>query len=601
MNWQTTKIAFGVLTGLVCAVPAYPASAAGSLSGQIIGHVRGATGVAQMGATVILYNRYDRVLQQGLTNERGAFQFASLAPDLYSIRVTLSSFVPAFRRNISVEPGVTSLLTINMASVLSSVELVYSPGTPGALMTDDWKWVLRSSQATRPVLRFRPNQVDISDGTRTSSSRAEAVFSDTRGLVKVSAGDPGALDSSANQPDLGTSFALATSVYGRNHVAVSGNVGYTSRSGLPAAGFRTAFSREVMGTDSPEVTLTMRQVYLPTSRGGLSYGQDAGPALRTMSITTRDQLQLTDDLRLEYGFAFESVSFLERLNYASPFARATYKAGNAGSLQLAYSSGAPPAELFTGTGEKEADLHQDLAVLSLLPRVTLRDGNARVQRSQNMEIGFQRVVGPRTFSVGAYRESISNSALMMAAPFGFYASSDVLPDFSSQSSVFNIGHFSRMGYIASVSQSIGDRLDVALSYGRAGVLTRAQRDLESRDPDELRSLLRSNNRSWVAARVSGTVPVVGTRLASGYGWTDPHALMPMHLYLTQKSTPDMGWNVSVRQPLPAIPGLFGRFEAVAELRNLLAQGYLPFTTADNRRILLIQAPRAVRGGVSFIF
>jgi hypothetical protein len=38
-----------------------------------------------------------------------------------------------------------------------------------------------------------------------------------------------------------------------------------------------------------------------------------------------------------------------------------------------------------------------------------------------------------------------------------------------------------------------------------------------------------------------------------------------------------------------------------EMRNLLAQGYLPIETAAGRRIILTQTPRAVRGGLSFIF
>jgi hypothetical protein len=45
----------------------------------------------------------------------------------------------------------------------------------------------------------------------------------------------------------------------------------------------------------------------------------------------------------------------------------------------------------------------------------------------------------------------------------------------------------------------------------------------------------------------------------------------------------------------------GRFEATAELRNLLEQGYLPLSTGDGRTLLLTNAPRAVRGGLSFIF
>jgi hypothetical protein len=42
-------------------------------------------------------------------------------------------------------------------------------------------------------------------------------------------------------------------------------------------------------------------------------------------------------------------------------------------------------------------------------------------------------------------------------------------------------------------------------------------------------------------------------------------------------------------------------EASADLRNLLAQGYLPLSAAGGQRLLLVQTPRSVRGGLSFIF
>ena len=77
-------------------------------------------------------------------------------------------------------------------------------------------------------------------------------------------------------------------------------------------------------------------------------------------------------------------------------------------------------------------------------------------------------------------------------------------------------------------------------------------------------------------------------------------MMPGHLYLTQKALPETGWNMSVRQPLPAISGVPGRIELTGEMRNMLAQGYMPLEVGT-RRLLLIQSPRAMRGGLSFIF
>src|SRR5262245_23796636 len=92
---------------------------AGTLSGEILGEVRNSAGVAQMGASVFLYNRFDQLVRRSLSNENGKFAFDSLAPDTYSILVRLGSFFPA-RRQIAVAAGSESRLKINLASILSS-------------------------------------------------------------------------------------------------------------------------------------------------------------------------------------------------------------------------------------------------------------------------------------------------------------------------------------------------------------------------------------------------------------------------------------------------------------------------------------------------
>jgi hypothetical protein len=98
------------------------------------------------------------------------------------------------------------------------------------------------------------------------------------------------------------------------------------------------------------------------------------------------------------------------------------------------------------------------------------------------------------------------------------------------------------------------------------------------------------------------VPVSGTHFSSGYQWTDYSVISPVHLSLTQRGTIDPGLNVYLRQPIPGVPSVFaGRLEATADLRNLLAQGYVPIFSPDGRQILLIQSPRSLRGGLSFIF
>ncbi len=588
-----------VLTGLLWCAPASEAASGPRSHGQIEGRVSGTTGVPQMGATVLLLDHYDRLIQKVLTDDKGNFRFQALSPDLYTVRVTLASFLPALRRGISVQPGMRSFLAINLASVFSSIELFYPATTESPLISEDWKWVLRSSSATRPVLRVLPGT--WSEKTPAQRHHSAALFSDTRGVFAISAGDHGPAAVYGNQADLGTAFAVATSLLGSTQLTFSGNLGYASNSGTPATGFRTSFSRDMGGT-APEVTLTMRQVFLPARAMGALFGgqQEAAPALRTASVTFMDRAELSEVMRLEYGFSFDSVSYLDRLNYASPFARLSYSLGENDSIEAAYHSGVPPAELFARATGSHAEMQQDLAAVAFFPRVSLRGGRAQVQRAENFELAYHRVSGSRRYSAGAYREAISNGALMMSAPEELVGW-DLMPDLGSHSSIFNIGRYSSIGYTASVTQVISPHLNTMLSYGNGGVLTADSSNMLRDGPDDLRAMIRSSRRHWIAARLAGELPSSHTYFSASYRLTDYRALTPGHLWITQNTYPDIGLNILVRQPIPNFPGLPGKWEATADFRNMLAQGYLPVTTPSGRRLLLIQTPRTFRGGFNFIF
>jgi hypothetical protein len=559
-----------------------------------------------MGAAVALFNHQERQVFQAITNERGVFGFEGLLPDTYSIRVSLSSFVPAVKQRIVVQPGMQSLLYVNIASLLSSIELVYALPGQGALMSDDWKGTLKVSSSTRPVLRALPEW--FPNGPVQEPVGGSSKFADTRGVLRVSAGDLGSLGGTG-EADYGTAFAIATSFMGRNQLALSGDVGYAARTGLPAAGIRTTFTR---GDFGPEITITIRQLSVPLGPDvALAIGQTSGaPALRSMSLTTRDHLNLGDDLRLEYGVSLDSVSFLDHFNYLSPFARLTYDAGGWGTVRAAYSGGSPQSELGQDRGagtqadsmpNYDPELAHDLAALSFLPRVSLRDGRAQIQRTQNIELGYEKKMGATKVQLSAFHETVANGALTASSADGVFAAGEVLPDLSANSSILNIGSYQRYGYAASVQRRIGDHFEVGTAAGRAGALKTTGAEFDSTSADELRGMLRSSERFWASARAAATLPGIGTRIVANYQWNESGTLLPDHVNLTGTTYTDPGLNIHVSQPIPGFLGMPGRLEATADLQNLTAQGYLSINASDNRRILLMQAPRAVRGGLSFIF
>lgn len=562
-----------------------------TFSGNLLGSVVDPLGTPQMGASVALYDHYQRLVRETLTSPDGRFGFGGLAPELYSVRISIPSFIPATRDKIAIHAGTSSVLEIRMASIFSTVEFRYS--VPTAAMSDDWKWVLRASSATRAVTRLTPVT------TQTASSSPEnpqRVFSEVRGLVSLSAGDAGSMMSEIGSSDFGTSFALATSVYGHNQISFSGAFGQSIRSGMPTMGARLTYARSSADGESsmPEITVMARQVSIP--------GHFAQPdslttayALRSTTLSYYDSMDIVDAIHLEYGAESESVGYFDRVSRISPYARATVSLGSAGSIAAAFSDGSAPNDLYIHQFGRESELAGTVSALGNLPQFSLRDSHLQLQRTQNIEVGYVKVAGPRTLGVSAFHEDVRDGRLSVAGDLSSLSSGDVLPDVSTDTSIYNIGSYSRNGVMALVNQKIGDGLEVMVAGGTEGGFTRT-----GEFGSEASILLQCREHALALVGVRSTLPRLNTRINANYEHVADNAIVPRHTFSTQQLYAGPGLNVLIRQPLPSIFGV-GRLEISADLRNLLAQGYMPFAGANGHQTLVVQAPRAVRGGLNFIF
>ncbi len=600
--------ALTVGTVLLC-FPADAATEVPRFTGKILGLVKGAGGVAQMGATVQLLNRYEKPILRAMTDERGAFEFDSLGPETYSIRVSLGSFMPAMRANIAIGPGIERFLAIQLTSLFSSVEVFYAPPPGAFLMSDDWRAALRGSLSTRPVLRAMPNWDPLA-GTRQSQSAR--LFKDTKAIVQLSGGDTVTNFAMGSQPDLGTAFAVGTSVSGRSQVQISGNLGYGLMNGIPSAGFRTTYQRindSPLGFEvpNPQISLTVRQLYLPTLLGiGPMQTSSGAPILRTVSSTYADRWRVADNVLVEYGAALDSVQFYERMNYLSPFARVTWDAQAMGSFRAAFSSGLPPVDLLVRGSGEDAEMQRQLSGLALFPRISRRGGTTQAQRVENLEIGYSKKTGIGEVFASAYQEGVNNAGIATIGANENLLGIDLVPDISTNADIFNIGNYRRNGFLAGWTQTLPGDWRVSTAYGLGGILRTDQRTIQltesqTSEAASIRSAIARSQKSFASVKISGTVPRAGTRLYSSYLWTDYRALTPFHTSLTTQGLAETGLNIGVRQPIPGFLGMPGRLEINAEMRNMLEQGYVPVQTPTGRTMWLIPTPKQVRGGLSFIF
>lgn len=560
---------------------------------------------------VLLLNKEERVLQRAATDALGAFAFGDLSPDTYSVHISLANFVPAVKDRVLIRPGMRSLLEVNLSRVFSSVQLVSTAPVSGSLMSDSWKWALRADSAMRPIMRFLPVP-----GANAADSVAfgTSLFADSRGMVRISAAD-GATLSSDGQADFGTQFAFATSLNKDNFLRLAGDVGYAPGSTAPSAAIRTTWSRELPTGDTPEVAVTMRQIYVPLRIGQGMIANNGGsqndgplPALRTLGTSFQNRKEISDSLEMEYGFAYDNVSFLDSGHYFSPWGRLTYAVPR-GRVDFTWTSGNPRPDLSMETvssdglgvsNQSAGDLQRELAEVDVLPRVTLADGHARVQRGEDFEIGVSQRFGSREFRVAADHETVSNTTLAIASSTPGLFPGDLVPDLFSNSSLFNMGNFDAFDYNVSMTQDLGDNYKVSVIYGSEGVLSPLGATTIG-NGDDLRRVMEASHRPAVTLRASARIRGTGTRLVASYQWTDYQHAVPLPMFSTETPRPEPGLNIVVRQPMPAIPGVPCRMEATAEFNNLLAQGYLPLTTSGGNRFLVINTPRMIRGGLAFVF
>jgi hypothetical protein len=580
------------------------------VAGNLLGSVADSAGVPQMGVTVQLFNKYQHLIAKTRSDAEGHFAFLSVPVDLYSVHASLSNFLPVSRERIAVKAGLDSVLQIHLATLFSSVEVSYV--LPTAAMSDDWKWVLRSSAVTRPITRYLPVELQGPNG-----SLRPHLFSETHALLSVSGGDGGLADADSSSGDVGTSFALSTNFLGKNQLQVSGSLGQNAAViGPPAVAFGVVYSRNddsLLGRP-PEVTLSVAQVGGIGGSQPLGAGSTPGNAtltgsttLRAMSLSVYEVADPLDGIHLEYGVTGESVEYLQHKSRISPFARLTVDTGKGGQWIAAYSDGGRPDELAKHRHTAEADdpgaLDRDLAAavntLARLPQISSRNGRLELQRTQNLEIGYNKVSGTRTYALSAFYEDVTNGRMNVTGDTSALDAQDLLSDNLSRTSTYNIGSYRRTGYLASVNQKWGEHIHSTLAYGRMGGFTADAARFAAQAGNT--GFLAGKNRDVAAVNIKAVLPSLGTQITTDYGWVDSGTIVPRHVFATQDVYMAPGLNIYLRQPVPSFFGLPGRFELTADLRNLLAQGYLPIDTGGGRCLLMVQSPRAIRGGVNFIF
>ena len=543
-----------------------PASAAGK-PGSISGYVRDASGIPQMGAVVEVLGSAARTLRV-FTDEQGFYSAAGLIPGLYSVKVSAPSFLPALRERVGLRPGSSAMVNVTLNTLFEAIQL-----TPrrGVADEDDWKWTLRTA-SNRPILRM------LDDGSPVVASQAEKDDRDLKASLSFVAGSPS--EGYGGSSDMSTRFSVEHSIFSSGTLSLHGNVGYGG--GSPTAVLRTSYSHKLANGSEPEVAFTVRRLASP----GVNL---RNATLQALALTTSDEFSFGNILELKFGSELQTIQFMGRVNAFRPFGSADLHLSPNTVLEYQYASALPNSRLEKGFDSAPADLTESE------PRVSIADSAPSLQKAHHQEVSLSRRLGKNNLQVAVYSDRVANPALTGVGDMA--ANSEVLPDLYSGTFTYQGTDLQTRGLRVVLQRKLAADLTATLDYAYGGVLDLARADVELQDA---RQWLDVERRHTVAAKLSGTVPHAQTRWIASYRWVSGEALTPVDMFNSSAGQADAYLNLFVRQPIP-LGFLPWRMEALIDIRNLMAQGYVPVVGQDGRTVYLVQSARAVRGGVAFTF
>ena len=568
------KSIYRTLGWVIVVVLVLAASAAAKQGyGTISGVVLDPSGTPQMGASVWLISEDagGRTVAQILSNQYGAFFTDHLKPGEYAVRVSVAGFLPAMERHVAVMSNLTTLLRVQVETVFSSLDTLRRKSDAPA-EEDDWKWVLRSSTATRTILQWD----DTGNEIASSTSGADLPSAQRpRALVQVSNGAlrPGSASNFPSSPATAISYDQQLGNLGR--MLIAGQMGYDKGA---SGSFASVWLPSGVAGGGPETVFVWRQ-----SKFGAENME-----FRGMRIDHTELFTLGDRFLLRAGAEYLRAGIISSVSSLRPHAQLNARLAPSLTASLIVAAN-PPSEQWGRTGVLESAIDE----LDSLPPVLFHNGSPVLEGGWHQELSVKRKIGNQsTFEVAAFHDSARDQAIFGT---GATASPEFVQDEFSPAFLYDGGNSSSWGTRAAYRQKLSDDLEVAAIYAWAGALS-PWGEWNSASSD-LRDNFTTRNHHSVAARISGKIPQSGTQFSASYKWISGTALSRMDQFGEAAYEIDPYLHLSIRQPLP---GFNGRWEALADFSNILAQGYVTVNGQDSR-MMLVPILRSFRGGVSFQF
>jgi len=559
-----------ILGWIAIAVTLCVSASAQLSSGSIGGSVKDSSGVAQTGAVVEMLAIGTGQHVTAYTDADGKFNIAGLGPGNYDLQVSAPSFLPTVREDIILAAGATKIVNITLNTIFDAARIV-PPRKRSDTEDDSWRWTLRST-ANRPILRFDDGIPVVVEADQPGHG--------LKGSLAFMAG--GANDGYGSASDVGTTFVLEQSIFSTRTLAFDGSLGYGTNT--PDGILRATFLSGGENGSPHELSFTMRRFSGPELL--IHHG-----SLQALALTSANSFSIGDSLEFQYGGELQTIQFMGRANAFRPYGSVDWHLGDSTVIEYRYATSEPTTRASKGFDSAPADFSESG------PRVTLMNGGPSLENAHHHEVSISQRIGGNNLQLAYYRDRIKDPALLGVGDIDT-DTGDALPDVYSGTFSYNGGALQAQGVRFVVQRKLTPDITSTLDYAYGGVLNLEQPGVGW---DAIHSNLHQTWRHSAALKLNGTVPRWRTEWIVSYRWTSGSALTPVDIFNASAGQTDPYFNLFVRQPMPHVRFVPGHMEALIDLRNLMAQGYIPVVGPDGYVVYLVQSARSVRGGVAFTF
>jgi carboxypeptidase family protein len=569
----------------------------GAEYGRVSGKVTDSAGNPIMGATVLLSGpgigapngMLEGSLDRVFTDAQGSFTIRRVAPGWYSLQVISPAKLPGFRDRVQVRPGATTREAFALGDILSGFHWP-GPYDDSHGWEQGWKWILRTSASTRPILRYRETDRDrqkAAEHAPLPSQRVIAMIPSTVGANGLS-----------RDTGTGTVVAYLRPVDANSDVLVAGSV---DRSDANGSSIITEYRRGLLNQNHEEISLAVHRLELGGISSPVSTADDQGVSMsRGMVLRYVQTRQISKDLTLTAGFEMKYLNSVGDAGIAQPEIDLAYTLDPSTVLSLSYGSGSP---------QQPDTLLQRIGDLNAFPQITMHNFSPRLETARHAEFRVQRKLrdGSRV-EFAAYHDGFQDVAVWglggAQSLVNSAAGGNVLITPTGRA-VLNAGQYGSSGAEVAYERKLGQRGEIGVMYAFGGALA-VDPSIESGrgvpvESANLPDYVRSQLTQTVSGRFSTCIPGLKTQIISTYSWIPAGRVTVVDPYGQSRMEFQPFLGMQIRQPLPKIDMLPLRIVAIADFRNLLGQGSVSVRQADGTSVLLTPAYRSVQGGFAVQF